>query len=188
MQLRQQGRIRVTGSQSEWPSESLILAPWSKVDEWRAHPPPHRRQLGAPEVFIPGAPSGRHCLCLKLGAPYSSYWVIFFFLFSFPSFFLSNSSPFLSFSFLAPLSRPGGPRPQSPPPPIRPWPGTRTSGKFGLVCLFVHLLGCLFVGLFICLFRFRPRFMVQDHIKKQYQRRTTTCIFKDNCRWIQLST
>ena len=37
-------------SQTGGPSESLILVPWSKVEEWCPHPPPpRRRQFGAPE-------------------------------------------------------------------------------------------------------------------------------------------
>ena len=40
-------------SQTGGPSESLIVAPWSKVEECHPHPTP----FGAPEVFFPGTPT-----------------------------------------------------------------------------------------------------------------------------------
>ena len=41
-------------SQTRGPSESLILAPWSKAEET---PPLTPRQFGAPKVFFPEAPA-----------------------------------------------------------------------------------------------------------------------------------
>ena len=82
-------------------SESFILAPWSKVEEWRPHHPPCR-QFGAPEVFFPAAPLGCPCLCLN-GTLFVMLLIFFFFLFS-----LSFSFPFLSFFFWHPFNDLGG--------------------------------------------------------------------------------
>ena len=92
-------------SQTGGLSESLILAPWSKVKEWCPH-----RKFGAPEVFFPGAPPGHPCLCLN--GTYLSCWFIFFFLATFLSlFFHSFSFPFLFLNlFGTPLLTRGGPK------------------------------------------------------------------------------
>ena len=99
---------------------SLILAPWSKIEEWRLHPPPSVNL--APLKFsslepLRGAPAGAWM------APYLTCWFIFFFLFPFfPSFSCLFRSLFFTFSslFLAPLQWPGGPRPPKLPPGYAP--------------------------------------------------------------------
>ena len=82
------------------PNESLFLAPWSKVEEWRPTPSssPHR-QFGAPEVFFPEATHGAPLVVLEW-RPIRHVDLSFSIFFPFfPSFFLSFSSPFLSFFF-----------------------------------------------------------------------------------------
>ena len=96
-------------SQTGRSSETLILAPWSKVEEWRPQPP---RQFGASEVF--SAPPPR-CPCLRFNG---ALFVMLFLFFTFLSiFFLSFSFPFLSFFFFywRPFSDPGSRGPQCSP-------------------------------------------------------------------------
>ena len=96
------------------PSESLILAPWSKVEKCRPHPPP------PPSIWRPWSflPPWSPCLRLNLhGAPLVMliYHTFLSFSPSFPlfSFFLSF---FLSFFFWRLFDDPGGTGPQRPPP------------------------------------------------------------------------
>ena len=75
-----------------------------------------RRQFGAPEVFFPGAPQGRPCLCLNdaLFVMLIHLFLSFFpFLSLFFPLFISLSFPFSSF-FGAPLLTRGGEAPKAP--------------------------------------------------------------------------
>ena len=107
-------------SQTGGPSESLLFAPWSKVEELRPHSPPPAVAVNlAPlKVFVfPGAlPGGAPLLVLeRRPLRHVDYLFSFFFPF-FPSF----SSLFsLSFSFFfffgAPLVTRGAEVPKGPP-------------------------------------------------------------------------
>ena len=104
-------------SRTGGPRKSLILAPWSKVEEWRPHP---LKFLPCWKLLEPfqGAPA-----CAWI-APYSSCLIIFFFLSSSLSLFLPLFSfpfPFFFLLFWRPFSDRGG-RPQKPleSPRIRP--------------------------------------------------------------------
>ena len=97
---------------------SLSLASWSKVEEWRPHPPPPP-SIWRPWNFLPWSPSGAPLLMLEW-RPVRHADLSFSFLFlSLPFFPLCFFPfPFLFLFFWYPFSVPGAEAPN--PPRIRP--------------------------------------------------------------------
>ena len=88
-----QGRIQEV--EDRGPSESLILAPRSKDEEWRPHSPSAVKL--APLKFSSLEPLRAPCLCMN------GTLFVMLIIFSFFSFFLLFFFPFLFFFFSAPL-------------------------------------------------------------------------------------
>ena len=106
--------------QTGGPSKSLILSPWSKVEEGRPHPHPSP-SIWRPWSFLPWSSSGAPLLVLEW-RPIRHVDLSFSFFFPFfPSFFISFSFPPL-FLFWRPFCDPGAEASKAL-PRIRPWSG-----------------------------------------------------------------